>query len=48
LAVFSLAETDRELAQWRLYDYLVFNGDLDRAVADLATIVAAERMRIRR
>jgi len=37
-----LAEADAELAQWRRYDYLVINDDLERAVADLAAIVRAE------
>jgi guanylate kinase len=42
-----LAEAERELARWRDYDYLVINDDLDRALAHLAAIVAAEQLRIR-
>lgn len=41
-----LEEADKELACWRTYDYLVFNDDVERAVGDLETIVAAERLRI--
>jgi guanylate kinase len=42
-----LAEADLELACWRDYDFLVVNGDLERAAADLAAIVRAGRLRIR-
>jgi guanylate kinase len=41
-----LAEADAELARWREYDYLVINDGLDRAVADLAAILDAERLRV--
>lgn len=37
-----------EMAQYRFYDYLVINDDLDRAVARLVAIVDAERARVRR
>ena len=43
-----LNEADRELGVWDRYDYLIINRDLDHAVDDLATIVAAERLRVRR
>lgn len=43
-----LAACDAELAQWRAYDYLVINDDLERAAADLTAVVAAHRMRIAR
>jgi guanylate kinase len=34
-----------EIAQWRLYDYIVVNQDYDRAYADLAHIYHAERLK---
>jgi len=37
-----------ELAEWREYDYLVLNDDLEQAVARLIAIVDAERARVRR
>lgn len=37
-----------ELASWPLYDYLVVNDDLDRAIEELRAIIAAERARLRR
>ncbi len=37
-----------ELAEWREYDYLVVNDDLEQAVARLTAIVDAERARVRR
>lgn len=35
----------REIEQWRKYDYVVVNDDLDRAFAAVKAIVAAERLR---
>jgi guanylate kinase len=37
-----------EMRQYREYDYLVVNDDLDQAVARLTSIVDAERARVRR
>jgi guanylate kinase len=37
-----------ELAEWREYDYLVINDDLEQAVARLTAIVDSERARVRR
>jgi guanylate kinase len=37
-----------ELTQYREYDYLVMNDDLDQAVARLVAIVDAERCRVSR
>jgi guanylate kinase len=37
-----------ELRQYREYDYLVVNDDLEHAVAQLVSIVDAERARVRR
>jgi guanylate kinase len=43
-----LANAGTELAQWKEYDYLVWNDDLDTAVAGLVAIVDAERSRVGR
>ncbi|MBA3699168.1 MAG: guanylate kinase [Planctomycetes bacterium] len=43
-----LNEADRELTMWDRYDYLIINREIERAVDDLAVIVAAERLRVRR
>ena len=37
-----------ELKQYREYDYLVVNEDLEEAVTQLTAIVDAERARVRR
>jgi guanylate kinase len=34
-----------ELAHWEEYDYVIINHDLDRAFADVRTVLAAERLR---
>jgi guanylate kinase len=41
-----LAESNRELGVWDRYDYLIINNSLEQAVQDLATIVAANRLRV--
>lgn len=43
-----LANARGEMSQMPLYDYVVFNDDLDRAVDQFSQIVEAERLRIRR
>jgi len=43
-----LGTAARELEQWKDYDYLVWNDDLESAVARLVAIVDAERSRITR
>jgi guanylate kinase len=43
-----LGNAPGELAQWREYQYLVMNDDLDQAVARLTAIVDAERARVAR
>ena len=43
-----LADAPGELAQYREYDYLVINDDLESALANLTAIVDAERSRVRR
>ncbi len=40
-----LRNAAREIAEGERYDYFVVNADLDRAVAEVATIIAAERQR---
>jgi guanylate kinase len=34
-----------ELAHWPEYDYVIVNHDLDRAFADVRTVLAAERLK---
>jgi guanylate kinase len=43
-----LAVARREAEEYRHYDYLVLNEDLDRAVESVASIVRAERSRVAR
>jgi guanylate kinase len=43
-----LQNAPAELAQFREYDYLVMNDDLEHSVARLVAIVDAERARVRR
>jgi guanylate kinase len=43
-----LLECKLELSHWQQYDYLVINDELERAAADLAAIVRAERLGIGR
>ncbi len=40
-----LANARLEIEQWRKYDYVVVNDDLDRAFAAVCAIVQAERLR---
>jgi guanylate kinase len=37
-----------EIERWRSYHYVIVNDDLDRAYKDVVTIVAAERLKVRR
>jgi len=43
-----LAEAQREVAQWRGYDYLIVNAEVERAAQDLLAVLRAEGLRIRR
>jgi guanylate kinase len=43
-----LGDAPAEMAQYREYDYLVINDDLDTALKRLVAIVDAERARVRR
>ena len=40
-----MAKSETEISHWAEYDYVLVNEDVDRAEADLRTIVCAERMR---
>lgn len=40
-----MAKSEAEISHWAEYDYVLINDDLDRAEADLKTILTAERMR---
>lgn len=40
-----MAKSEAEISHWAEYDYVLINDDLDRAEADLKTILSAERMR---
>ena len=43
-----LANATKELAQWRHYDYVVINDDLDQAVSEARSVIAAERVSVAR
>ncbi|WP_373295414.1 guanylate kinase [Neogemmobacter tilapiae] len=40
-----MAKSQSEISHWAEYDYVLVNGDLDQAFAELVTILQAERMR---
>ena len=40
-----MAKSQAEISHWAEYDFVLVNDDLDRAEADLTTILAAERLR---
>jgi guanylate kinase len=40
-----MAKASGEISHWAEYDYVIVNDDLDRALADIAAILAAERLR---
>ena len=40
-----MAKSEAEISHWAEYDYVLVNEDIDRAEAELKTIVQAERMR---
>jgi guanylate kinase len=40
-----MAKSEAEISHWAEYDYVLINDDLDRAEAELKTIVTAERLR---
>lgn len=40
-----MAKSEAEISHWAEYDYVLVNEDIDRAEAELKTILAAERMR---
>ncbi|MGB3147821.1 MAG: guanylate kinase [Paracoccaceae bacterium] len=40
-----MEKSEAEISHWAEYDYVLINEDIDRAEADLRTIITAERMR---
>lgn len=40
-----MAEAGKEISHWDEYDYVIVNYDLERAFAELRTILAAERLK---
>lgn len=40
-----MAEAGKEMSHWDEYDYVIVNYDLERAFAELRTILAAERLK---
>ncbi len=40
-----MAKSEAEISHWAEYDYVLINEDIDRAEAELKTILTAERMR---
>ena len=40
-----MAKSQAEISHWAEYDYVLVNDDIDRAEAELKTILSAERMR---
>ena len=43
-----MAKSEAEISHWAEYDYVIVNDDLDTAMAELQTILKAERMKRRR
>jgi guanylate kinase len=41
-----LESSKAEIMQYRNYDYIVVNEDIERAVADVASIITADRLRV--
>jgi guanylate kinase len=40
-----MAKADNEISRWSEYDYVIVNDDLDKAQVQVASILAAERLR---
>ena len=40
-----MSKSESEMSHWAEYDYVIVNDDLDRAMEELRTILAAERMK---
>jgi guanylate kinase len=43
-----MSKSENEISHWPEYDYVIVNENVDVAMDELRTIVAAERMRRRR
>lgn len=39
-----MAEADNEISRWSEYDYVIINSDVEKAEAELKSIIAAERL----
>lgn len=42
-----LSAAKRELGEYKLFDYIVFNDDIDRAVQEVLNIIASEKCRVK-
>jgi len=40
-----MAQASNEMSHWPEYDYIVVNRDLDRSVAEVQSVLAAERIK---
>lgn len=43
-----MSKSEAEISHWSEYDYVIVNEDIDRALAELQTIISSERMKRRR
>ncbi len=43
-----MAKSESEMSHWAEYDYVIVNEDLDKAMEELRTILASERMKLSR
>ena len=43
-----MSKSESEISHWSEYDYIIVNEDIDTALAELESIVLAERMKRRR
>ncbi len=43
-----MAQATNEISHWAEYDYVIINDDLDRSIAEVTSILKAERLRRRR
>ncbi len=43
-----MSKSEAEISHWAEYDYVIVNADIDVAIAELCSIIAAERMKRKR
>ncbi len=43
-----LKQAKKEISDYTMYDYVIFNDELEKAISELISIVVAERLRIKR